>query len=274
MASKDNIVRFKTPYDAHEHCTQELHAWHPRWQAALKAGDLAELRDLEQHFRHRVLAVYPKDAYSGSWAGANTNFAYRLYELSEYERTPELMTEARTLYGQHLEGAAPEWHTSMRSSYEHCYAEILLRHADVSGDSSSLREAVPFCERVIAQQTGAQRLGFATYSAILRRMAERDREQEVCNTALDMAERAGAAAADQDVSNGDLGWALQRQTIAALLLLKHEMGEPSDLSAAHHAVEEALSNYALNTHNFWIRPSRLADAMKTKAALQALGGVA
>lgn len=261
----DKVLRFKTPYDAYEHCQTAIDAWHPLWQAALRSGDLRELKALEERFRHRVLAVYPRDAYAGSWAMINANFAYRLSELSEFDQPLEHISEARALYQVSLPGAAPDWHNSLRASYEHSYAEILLRYAEVSTDRAALNEAAQFCERVIERDTGDKPRALATLGAVHRRIAERDRSLPACEIALDVLRQADS---DQTPENGDLSWALQRQTLAAALLLSRDLGGSGDLTIAQTAIDEALTNYALNPHGFWIRPSRREDAIKTKARIE------
>lgn len=265
MSRGENIISFKNAYDAYEHCSVEMDSWHPKWQGALRSNDLAELRALADRYRHRILAVFPKEAYSGSWAGANTNFAYRLYELSEFEESVAHMRESRTLYQSHLPNSAPEWHGSLRSINEHCYAEILLRYAELTNEPIALVEANDRCAQALSLNNAEQVRVLSTAGAIQRRIAERESSIGACDRALDTLRRAEV---DQTADNGDLSWALERQTFAALQLLKCNLGAEADLSAALVAVDQALTNYSLNPHNFWIRPSRRQDAITTKAGIE------
>jgi len=260
----DNVLRFKNPYDAYEHCSVAMAEWHPQWQAALRAADLAQLKSLEERFRRRVLAVFPKDAYSGSWAGANANFGYRLSELSEFERPLEHMTEARALYVEALPRTAPDWHNSLRATNEHCCAEVVLRYAEVSGDRAALDQSARLCEQAIERDTSEKQRALATLGAVRRRIAEHDRTLTACEAALATLQQAET---DYTPENGTLDWALQRQTLAAVLLITHELGGEADLAAARAAVHETLANYDLNPHGFWIRPSRIEDATRTEAQI-------
>ncbi len=261
----DNVLRFKNPYDAYEHCSVALAEWHPQWQAALRAGDLTQLKSLEERYRRRVLAVFPRDAYTGSWANANANFGYRLSELSEFERPIEHMAEARALYTEALPQTAPDWNNFLRATNEHCCAEVLLRYAEVSGDRAALDEAAQLCEQAIGRDTSEAQRALATLGAVQRRIAEHDRTLAACEAALATLQRADV---NETPENGTLNWALQRQTLAATLLLTRELGGDADLVAAHAAVSEALANYDLNPHSFWIRPSRREDAIRTKALIE------
>lgn len=261
----DNVLRFKSPYDAYEHCRTATYAWHPQWQAALRANDIAELKNLEQEFRRRVLAVFPKDVYAGAWASTNANFAYRLSELSEFENAVEHMAEARSLYRAALPEAAPEWHSSLRATHEHCCAEVLLRYAEVSGERAVLSEAGLLCEQAAARNDGEKRRALVTLAAIHRRIAEHDSSLAACEAALHTLLQFDV---EQTPETGDLSWALQRQTFAAVLLLQQKLGADTDLSAARIAIDKAFANYSLNPHDFWIRPSRLQDAIRTKTEIE------
>jgi hypothetical protein len=271
MKSGGNIVAFKTPFEAHEHCRQELAEWRPQWQAALKGGDAAELGRLIDHYRRRVLAVFPKAQYRGSWAGAMRGFSYRLYEFSEFDDALQHMTESRSLYEETLQDLAPDWNKSVKAPELHCYAEILLRLAEVSRERAWLDQAKTYCEQASAVWDGEHRRHQATLGAVLRRTAEITLDAKDCDAALTAL---ASADVDQDVSNGDLSWALQRRTLAAVLMLKHRMSsDRGALTVARAAVQEAIDNYQVNPHKFWIRPSSLEDALSTRASIEAeLGG--
>ena len=261
----DNVLRFRNPYDAYEHCRIAIDAWHPLWQAALRSGDLTSLKQLEERFRNRVLAVFPKNAYRGSWASTNCNFAYRLSELSEFEHPIKNMSEARALYQAALPHAAPEWHGSLRATHEHCCAELLLRYAEVHGDQGALVDTARLCEQAIERDTSVTPRALVTLGATHRRLAEYHRSLASCETALDTLRQAEIRQTPQD---GNLSWALQRQTLAAVLLLAHELGGNTSLSEAHAAIDEALSTYDLNAHNLWIRPSHREDSIRTKLQIE------
>jgi hypothetical protein len=264
MTSGD-IIDFKTPFEAYEHCEEELRAWHPRWQTALRAGDLTALRDLIDRYRHRVLAVFPKDAYRGSWAGALRNFAYRLGEFSEFEQPLQHMTEACALYEETLSDLAPDWNKSLKAPQLHNYAELLLRLTEVGG-LDSLQRADELCQDAQAVWDGEKPRFEATRGTVLRRVAERTRDIADCDAALATLREAET---DQNASNADLSWALQRRSLAAVFLLKHRLSPDSALlRSGLAAVQDAIDNYQTNPHNFWIRPSAQADADETRAQIE------